>query len=113
VGYDGNIFKTTSGGIITSLKNSIIYNSDYLLEQNFPNPFNPHTKIKFSIPKRELVSLKIYDITGREVKTLVKEVLEAGVHVYNFNPENLSSGAYFYRLETNNYTSIRKMIFIK
>jgi hypothetical protein len=85
----------------------------YSLNQNYPNPFNPVTKINFEIPKQGLVSLKIYDVQGREVRTLVNEVKAPGVYAFDFNGTELSSGVYFYRMEANGYTDIKKMMLIK
>lgn len=85
----------------------------YELSQNYPNPFNPSTSIKFSIPQSEIVSLKIYDIIGREVATLVNSKLSAGVFEYDFNASALSSGVYFYRLDAGSFTEIKKMLLVK
>ncbi|HLT25044.1 MAG TPA: T9SS type A sorting domain-containing protein [Ignavibacteria bacterium] len=86
----------------------------FTLEQNYPNPFNPSTKIRFSIPKSTgLVKLSIYDIAGKEVARLVNEELQAGVYEYDFNGDNLSSGMYFYRLETRDFFETRKMVLVK
>jgi|GEM_PF-6985508 len=85
----------------------------YDLSQNYPNPFNPSTKIKFSLPESGLVSLKIYDILGREVATLINEELPASYQTVDFNASNLSTGIYFYRINVNNYTSVKKMILMK
>ena len=87
--------------------------SSYSLSQNYPNPFNPITRINFTIPKQGLVNLGIYDILGREVKTLVKEVKTPGSYSVDFNGTNMSSGVYFYRMESNGYLEIKKMILIK
>ena len=83
------------------------------LDQNFPNPFNPSTKIKFTIPERNQVSLIIYDLTGEEVSNLVNEELQAGVHSIDFNAENLSSGVYIYSLRVANFQESKKMIVMK
>jgi len=85
----------------------------YALSQNYPNPFNPSTKIKFSLPENGMVSLKIYDILGREVMTLINEELSASYQTVEFNASQLSSGIYFYRLKVNNFTSVKKMILMK
>jgi hypothetical protein len=85
----------------------------YTLGQNYPNPFNPTTNIKFAIPKNGLVTLKIYDILGREVTTLVNEVKTAGSYLVDFNASTLSSGIYFYRLESNGFRETKKMMLIK
>lgn len=85
----------------------------YELKQNYPNPFNPVTRIEFAIPKSGLVSLKIFDITGREVQTLHNGYLNAGYYETSFSAAGLASGVYFYRLEANAYSEIRRMAFIK
>lgn len=85
----------------------------YELSQNYPNPFNPSTTIKFVIPQSEIVSLKVYDIVGREIATLVNGKLNAGVFEYNFNASALSSGVYFYKLETGGFSEIKKMLLVK
>lgn len=86
---------------------------DFYLYQNFPNPFNPTTNIRFDIAKAGMVKLSVYDLTGRKVADLVSENLNAGKHTVDFNASNVSSGVYFYRIETPDYTSIRKMMLIK
>lgn len=83
------------------------------LEQNYPNPFNPVTNIKFAVAKTGLVTLKVYDISGREVAQLVNMDLNAGTYNFDFNASHLSSGIYFYRLTTNNYTDTKKMVLVK
>ena len=85
----------------------------HYLHQNYPNPFNPSTKIKFDIPKGSLVKLKVYDILGREVAELVNEKLNAGVYEYEWNGVNLSSGVYFYRLETGEFVETKRMVLAK
>jgi hypothetical protein len=83
------------------------------LSQNYPNPFNPVTKINFAIPKTGFVTLKIYDILGREMRTLVNESVKAGNYSVEFNATTLSSGVYFYRLISDNFTDTKKMMLIK
>ena len=87
---------------------------EYELSQNYPNPFNPSTTIRFAINENVPASLKIYDVLGNEVEELFNERTEAG-KVYNleFKAENLSSGIYFYRLETPTKILHRKMLLIK
>jgi hypothetical protein len=86
---------------------------DYQLGQNYPNPFNPETKIQYEIPKTGFVSLKIYDIRGREIKTLVEENQSAGEYELNFNAGNLPSGTYFYRIHTDKFSDTKKMVLIR
>ena len=85
----------------------------YSLNQNFPNPFNPETKISFSIKDAGNVSLIIYNVLGEEVRTILNEFKEAGSYTLNFNAAGLNSGVYFYRLQANNYSEIKKMIVLK
>jgi len=80
------------------------------LEQNYPNPFNPSTTINYSIPENSYITLKLYDVLGNEVKTLVKGNQEAGLHTITLNSSDLSSGVYFYKLNAGRFTSIKKMI---
>ncbi len=86
---------------------------DFFLYQNFPNPFNPTTNVRFDIAKAGLVKLSVYDITGKKVTDLVNENLNAGKHTVDFNASNISSGVYFYKIETPDFTSIKKMMLIK
>src|SRR5690606_13166517 len=89
---------------------------DFRLDQNYPNPFNPSTKINFSIPKTDLVSLKVYDILGNEISTLIdNRNLNVGTYEYEFNASGLSisSGVYYYKLTTSDFTQVRKMMLIK
>ena len=85
----------------------------YELSQNHPNPFNPTTSIMYSIPKDGFVSLKIYDITGREIKTLVNEIKKAGYYSITLNASELSTGIYFYRVQTGNFFQTKRMVLIK
>lgn len=83
------------------------------LGQNYPNPFNPTTNISFSLPESGKVSLRVYNVLGQEVRTLVDEYLDAGVHTIQFDASNLSSGMYFYRLNTESFTESKKMMLVK
>lgn len=85
----------------------------FSLEQNFPNPFNPSTLIKYNIPEMSNVELKVFDITGQEVAALVNELQEAGQHTVMFDAASLSSGVYFYKIKAGNYTAQKKMLLIK
>jgi len=87
--------------------------SVFKLNQNYPNPFNPTTKISFSVPQSGFVSLKVYDLTGREVANLVNNKLEAGTYEYDFDGSKLTSGIYFYRMNTGSYSETLKMMLIK
>jgi hypothetical protein len=85
----------------------------YSLSQNYPNPFNPSTTIEYALPKAGNVELIIFNSIGQEVSHLINEFQEPGNYLFNFNANNLSTGVYFYRLKTNDYVSIKKMILIK
>jgi len=85
----------------------------YSLSQNYPNPFNPTTQISYSLEKSGLVTLKIYDLLGRLVTTLVDEQQNSGSHTVNFNASNLTSGVYFYQINSGSYTSAKKMMLVK
>jgi photosystem II stability/assembly factor-like uncharacterized protein len=107
----GKIYKSNNRVGIHNI-NSVVP-SKYNLSQNYPNPFNPTTNINFSIPKSGLIKLTVYDITGKEVVVLVNQVLLSGSYKADFNASNLSSGTYFYRLETSNFSQTKKMLFVK
>jgi hypothetical protein len=86
---------------------------EYALSQNYPNPFNPSTKIRFALPKSGNVTLKVFDVTGRVVATLVNGNLQAGEFEYTLDGSNLSSGIYFYRIQADGFSSVRQMILVK
>ena len=97
----------------TSIKTTNEVVQGYELKQNYPNPFNPTTNIKFSTLKDGFVSLKVYDLTGKEVSNLVSKNLKSGAYVVDYNASELSSGVYIYKLITNDFTSTKKMTLIK
>ena len=87
--------------------------TQYSLSQNYPNPFNPSTTIHFSVPSSEFVTLKVFDVLGNEVATLVNEEKLAGTYEINFNADGLSSGIYFYKLHAGSFVETKKMILIR
>jgi len=100
--------------IVTNISgNGVILPKNYKLEQNYPNPFNPTTNIRFSIPKSGYVEIKIYDMLGKEVATLVRDPYLAGEYIVGFNASSLSSGIYFYRITVNGFIDTKKMMLIK
>jgi len=124
---NGNIFVTGDlyGAAVTRIQN-FAYSSSvginqvsaetpagFSLFQNFPNPFNPTTIIKFEIPKASFVKLAVYDIAGREAAMLVNNNLIAGKYEYSFEGSSLSGGVYFYRLITESFSSTKKMVLVK
>lgn len=116
-GYGASIVRTTDGGGVLSAVNEIkpeIVNN-FSLQQNYPNPFNPNTKINYEIFAAANVSLKVYDIRGKEIATLVSERKIPGMYIVDFNSVKygLSSGIYFYRLQTGVFFETKKMLLIK
>ena len=87
--------------------------NQFSLSQNYPNPFNPTTKIKFTLPKSSFVKLVVYDAIGKEIETLVNKQLNAGTYETEWNSGKFSSGVYFYKLTTNEFTDIKKMVLLK
>jgi 1,4-alpha-glucan branching enzyme len=106
---------TPPEGILTDVQeqqnNNII--TEFRLEQNYPNPFNPATNIKYSVPEQGMVTLKVYDILGSEVTTLINEVKSSGTYEIRFDAGNLSSGVYFYTIKTGTYMQTKKMLLLK
>ena len=113
--------KTTGQDILASrlcqstvgISNNGIQPAEFSLQQNYPNPFNPVTNIKFSIPVSSFVRLTVYDVSGREIESLVNSNLEAGIYSYDFKGEGLASGIYFYAIKTPEFSETKKMILIK
>jgi photosystem II stability/assembly factor-like uncharacterized protein len=117
VGFNGNIlrkiipFETIID--TTTIDTTLTIPTDYQLKQNYPNPFNPTTTIEYSIPKQSKVTVKVFDLLGREIATLVDEEKTAGNYMIDFNGSNLSSGIYFYRLDAGGFSETKKLILIK
>jgi hypothetical protein len=123
VGTKGNSVWRRSLSEITGIINiSTEFPSSFSLKQNYPNPFNPVTKIRFEIPSNgfptktfgnDRVVLKVYDLLGKEIQTLVNEQLQPGTYEVTFDGSNLPSGIYFYQLKAEEYFETRKMLLIK
>jgi len=111
----GKVFHTSNnGGIITAVSPAISNTpSEYLLKQNYPNPFNPSTTIHYEIPFNGFVTLKVYDILGNVVKTLVNQYQAKAKYDINFNADNLASGIYLYRLRAGSFILTKKMLLLK
>ena len=106
------IYRTTSAITSVDENNNQVLNS-FILEQNYPNPFNPTTSIRYELGSRQFVQLKVFDLLGNEVATLVTEIKTAGNYEINFNASYLSSGVYFYKLTAGSLVETKKMILIK
>jgi hypothetical protein len=104
-------FISTSGSAVDEHGN--LLPDTYVLQQNYPNPFNPSTNIQYAIPGSGLVSLRVYDMLGQEVATLVNEHQEAGSYRVEFNGEDLPSGTYFYRMQAGEFSQARTMVLVK
>jgi hypothetical protein len=100
-------------GIVNAIGNNSSVSRNFALEQNYPNPFNPSTTIQYSLENAAQVSLKVYNLLGQDVATLVNDRQEAGSYVVPFNALNLSSGVYFYRLEAGSFVSMKRLVYMK
>lgn len=109
------VIKTNISALTEVTNNTSNIPAEYKLSQNYPNPFNPATKISYSIPKNSFVSIKVFDLLGREVATLLNENKPAGEYSINFNSSkfNLSSGIYLYKINAGDFSDTKKMILIK
>lgn len=104
------------GAGLTNVENDYSYDnipSDFQLSQNYPNPFNPVTEIKYSIGKASNVSIKVYDVMGREVAELINDYKPSGNYSVDFNASNLASGVYYYRMISGNYSNTKKLLLMK
>lgn len=108
--YKINYVDTTN---LPDIVESEIVPDQLSLSQNFPNPFNPETTIIFGLPQQEHVSLKVFDILGREVRTILDEIKDAGTYRIRFNSFGLASGIYIYRISSNNNSQVKKMIILR
>ena len=107
-GMTGSFFATSTG-----IENTGATVNSYQLSQNYPNPFNPSTVIKFSIPQNNFVTLKVYDINGKELQTLVNGELSSGEYKYTLDASALSSGIYLYKLSAGAFIETKRMTLIK
>jgi glucuronoarabinoxylan endo-1,4-beta-xylanase len=102
-----------SGTLITSVDSKSIMPDEYSLSQNYPNPFNPSTAIDYSLAKGSFIQLRIFDVLGREVKTIIHKKESAGKHTVYFDASDMNSGIYFYRITADDFVESKKMILIK
>jgi hypothetical protein len=124
IGYSMSLERTLKGCVIDGIvygdttltgidDEEIPIASEFKLEQNYPNPFNPSTKIRFSVPQISTITLKVYDILGNEIATLINEEKPAGEYEVEFLATGLTSGIYFYQLRTGEFVQTKKMILLK
>jgi hypothetical protein len=113
VGTRGSgVFKTIKSSI-TNIVEPFQSLNNFLLQQNYPNPFNPITSIQYTIGSKQFVTLKVYDVLGNEIATLVNEEKPSGMYNEQFTMENYSSGIYFYKLQAGEFVQTKKMIYLK
>lgn len=103
--FDGSI--VADAGAVQGMPGS------FVLEQNFPNPFNPQTRIQFTLPRSAYAELKVFDMLGRQIAILISEELPAGKHSVKFNAEGLPSGIYFYRLKAGAFSLCKKLMVLR
>lgn len=120
INSSGYLFAGTSGrGVfsstsrVTSVPGKTVLPSSFVLQQNYPNPFNPSTMIGYEVPTKSLVALRIYDVLGRVVATLVDEFMQPGTYEARFDGRFLPSGVYFYRLQAGSYSATKKLLLLK
>jgi hypothetical protein len=113
-GYSLYEFKIDTGQT-TGIKdtNAGVIPKQFALHQNYPNPFNPSTTIQYQIPKANHVTLNVFDVLGREVATLVNEQKPAGTYTVQFEGSGLTSGVYFYRLQSGTYSDTKKLVLLR
>jgi hypothetical protein len=111
--YQPKTFSVKLKNTLTSVSKENITPDKYELSQNYPNPFNPTTVINYTTTKASHVTLKVYDLLGREIATLADGIKGAGKYSVTFDASKLSSGIYFYNLKTDDFTSIKKMMLIR
>ncbi len=115
---NGTIYATSGDGVFkgtgtTDIGNEGTVINSYQLDQNYPNPFNPSTTISYNLPFQQHVSLKVYDVLGNEIATLINEEQQAGSHSINFNAAQISTGVYLYKLDAGEFSETKSMILIK
>jgi hypothetical protein len=110
---NANFYAYILGSSLVNGVNEQIIPSDFQLQQNYPNPFNPTTKIQYAISSAQFVTLKIYDLLGREITTLINERKQAGSYEVNFSGDNLTSGVYFYRIQAGSFSETKKLVLIR
>jgi hypothetical protein len=110
----GSVYRRPLSEMLTRVENKSKQTlSTFFLNQNYPNPFNPSTTISFTIPSRSLVTLKVFDLLGKEVTTIFSKEISAGNHSTQWNASNIASGVYFYRLQSGSFVDIKKLLLLR
>jgi hypothetical protein len=109
----GAIIDTNHYGVIDEVREDVTLPEGLSLEQNYPNPFNSQTTIRFSVLRREAITLTIFDVLGRKIVGLVEAYATSGIHAVTFRMDHLPSGTYFYRLQTQNRSLTKRMLYLK
>jgi len=108
------VIETWADQIATDIEEELsVVPQKFALSQNYPNPFNPTTTIRFSVPMSGNYSLRVYNLLGQEIATLLNGPVSAGIHFVNFDASRLSSGIYFYNFSGNNFNQTKKMMLLK
>jgi photosystem II stability/assembly factor-like uncharacterized protein len=113
VGDSGVILRTTNGGVTSVSDGEALLPMKFVLEQNYPNPFNSVTVIRYQLPVNSHVALKLYDLLGREVATLVAQELQAGDHAVTWEAGAYPSGVYFYQLRAGSFVETKKLVLVR
>ena len=103
----------SSVDIVVDVKKNRWDQDMYALSENYPNPFNPVTTIRFSLPQRSFVSLKVFDLLGTEISTIISEELQAGTYSRQWSALQFASGVYYYRIQTDNFVETKKLVLMK
>ena len=112
--FFGNAYRRSLAELVTGVEvNTHLTPNEYSLHQNYPNPFNPTTVMSYQLPATGPVTLRVYDVLGKEVATLVEGVQSAGMHSVRFDGSSLQSGVYFYRLQTGEFIETKKLMLLK
>jgi photosystem II stability/assembly factor-like uncharacterized protein len=113
VGTEGGVFSRPLSEMVADVERAEFSPNSFLLEQNFPNPFNPSTTIKYELPRASQVSLSVYDVLGREVSVLVNDRRDAGDYQVKLDGSNLASGVYFYRLQAGDFVATKRLVLLR
>ena len=107
------MFEVDISNLPSGINNNTTTANDFILKQNYPNPFNPETNISYELKQKAFVTLKVFDLSGKEVAVLVNGIKSSGSYNVKFSGADLSSGLYFYKLESGEFSEVKKMMLIK